>query len=202
LSEATGLVLFVEYLGSLAFSATPGHWRPRKLTFRAFLVGTCLDGTVSLLSIADEYTAHARAVPVQAQVVAGAARVQRTGPTRFTFTCLFQDHRGAAHAAWFSDLGQGVPIKVQQAITGGQLPVETAVAYDPQWPGRTWLADMEYSDDNRLFFYSLLSIIVSGGLTLGLMGLNEQCRFLPPAGSGPFLGMTVLFCCVGFLQGW
>ena len=202
LSEVTGLVLFIEYMISLAFSKATRPWQPRKLTIRVFLLGTCLDGAVSLLSIADEYIAYARALRVQGQVVAGTARVQWSEHTRFTFTCTFQDQQGMVHTAWFSLVQTGVPINVQQAIKRGQLPAATEIAYDPHWPGRTWLAEVEYSDDNRLFLYSLLSILLSSVLTLGLMGLKGECRFLPPAGIGPFLGMVALFCAAGFLQGW
>jgi hypothetical protein len=41
-----------------------------------------------------------------------------------------------------------------------------------------------------------------GEATTGLMAAQEECRFLPPAGTAPFLGMIVLFSGAGFLQGW
>src|SRR5262249_20558451 len=96
----------------------------------------------------------------------------------------------------------GVPRTVEKAIELGQLPVGTDIAYDPKWPGRTWLAEVPYSDDNRLFIYSLTSVMLSGLLTVGLMLFSDKHCLIPPAGIGPFLGMTALFGAAGFLQGW
>jgi hypothetical protein len=203
LSEATGLAAFVAYMVRLTFTSAKRPWRPRKYSVRVIVLSTCLDAGMSLWSMAEEYLGHSRAVRVQAQVVDGTTRVMPAGDTRLTFTCTFQDQQGVVHSAWFPLVKQpDVPINVQQAVLGGQLPATAEVLYDPRWPGRTWLADLEYTDDGRLFFYSLISLFCSTLLAIVLRGLNEDYRFVPPPASAAVFIMTVLFSCVAYFQGW
>lgn len=202
-AEATGLVSFVAYTISLALPGGPRPRRPRKLAVGVFLLGACLDGVFSLWSLAVEYMAHGRAVQVPAQVVGGKARGDRAGHTSFTFTCTFQDQNGGMHTAWFPEVPETqVPINVQQAISGGQLPVAIDVVYDPRWPGRTWLAGVEYSDDGRVHFYSLMSLFCSTMLAFPLAGWGQEYRYVPPPGTGPFFMMIAFLGIAALFQGW
>src|SRR5262245_32348403 len=202
LSEATGLVAFLAFTASIALWGTTRRWWPRKLTLSLFILGIGLDATMTVWSMVDEYAGHSRSVRVQAQVVEGKARVQPAGDTLYTFTCTFQEQQGQLHTAWFPHFDKVVPQNVRQAIQAGQLPVAIDLTYDPKWPGRSWLADWEYSDDGRLFFYSLMAVFCSSLLAPALTGWNEQHRLIPAGGTAPFLVMIPFFCGAGFFQGW
>jgi hypothetical protein len=202
LSEATALLLFVEYTIAIVVSGANRAWRPRNLTIGAFIVGTCLNVGIALLSMVDEYRASARAIQVPAEVVKGTARRQNAGFVNYTFTCTFRDRDKTDHTAWFSYVQNNVPANVREKIEHNQLPVITGIMYDPLWPGRTWLADVPHTDDNRLFVYSFISILFSSLLTALLIMMRKHFHWLPPPGIGPFIGMTALFCASAFLQGW
>jgi Protein of unknown function (DUF3592) len=202
MSEAIGLLSFVGYTISVALPAGPRPRTPGKFAVRVVLLGACLDAAFSGWSLAAEYLAHGRAVRVPAEVVAGKARETHPGHTTFTFTCTFRDPNGGVHAAWFPLVRNAdVPVPVQQAIVGGQLPAAIDVLYDPECPGRTWLADVEYSDDGRVYFYSLMSLFCSTLLAFPLAGWGAEYRYLPPPATGPFLMMVVFLGLAGLFQG-
>lgn len=201
LSEATGLVLFIQYIVSLIL---PDRMRSRlyhHMTVRMFVISLCLDAAVSLWSGAEEHLAHARAVRVKAQVVEGRVRAQWPDHTAFMFTYEFQDARGGRHTGWYSHISSHVPVNVKQAIQGGQMPVDVDILYDPSWPGRSWLAELEYSDDNRLFLYSLLTLLFTIVPTIVLMYLNQHSQWMPSPGTGPFFGMIIVLLMAGLIQG-
>jgi hypothetical protein len=61
--------------------------------------------------------------------------------------------------------------QVAQAIRQEQLPIQVAVAYDPERPARCWLAELGWDDSQRLCYFSLLVLLFQGLLSLGFMAL-------------------------------
>ena len=149
----------------------------------------------------EERIAYSRAVRVKSLVVQGSVRTQWPDHTRFTFSYVFKDAHGGRHTAWFSHIQLDVPRNIQQVIKAEQFPIAVDILYDPDWPGRSWLAEAEYSDNERLFLYSLMTLLFSTMLTFALMYMNQHCRWVPPPGTGPFFGMMVVLLMAGWIQG-
>ena len=155
-----------------------------------------------MLGMIDERGGYRRAVPAQAQVVAGKSFIQSTGHHRYTFFCTFVDHLGRRQDAWFSLLADRLPVAIRRGIDSGKLPTNFRVLFDPDWPGRNWPAHLAYSDDGRLHLYSILNILFSAPLTGLVALLSRKVNMLPPPEVIPFYsGLWVLFF-AGMVQGW
>jgi hypothetical protein len=76
------------------------------------------------------------------------------------------------------------------------------VSYDPNRPSRSWPADFPYSDNNRLFVFSLISLLFSSLLAANLAVFRKWLPVLPPPEVGPFVAATLLLLTAGLLQGW
>ncbi|HEY8750763.1 MAG TPA: DUF3592 domain-containing protein [Tepidisphaeraceae bacterium] len=198
---AIAMLLFLEY----GFSQTTGkplYPKAYDVTFIAFLIAAACEGALAGHSIIEETLAHSRAVRAPAEIVSGHSRRQPEGHRRYTLTCSFVDQRGKRHLAWFSDVSDGIPARVQSAIDTGRSPATKDVAYDPQWPGRNWLADVPYSHDNRLFIFSLMALLFSLPLAGGLAVFRRWMPWLPTPRVAPFLGATWMLVMAAAIQGW
>jgi hypothetical protein len=81
------------------------------------------------------------------------------------------------------------------------LPAPVIIVYDAAWPRRSWLAGLPYSDDNRIYLYSLLTLVFSSSLAALLATLRKHIEGLPPPEVAPFLGAVLVLCLGGVVQG-
>jgi hypothetical protein len=203
-SELAGTVVFLQYPMSFILPSWALRRPTSRLTFKAFCLAICVDLTFSAYEALAERGAYARAIPVQSSVAEGRSFVQRTGHRRYSFTCKFVDHTGSNRVAWFSLLARELPLQVCGKIDDGKLPAALALHYDPAWPARCWVDGSTFTDNNRVYVYSILSVVFSALISANLVSLRKICGFasLPPPEVGPFIGATFLFCTVAALQGW
>jgi hypothetical protein len=201
-SEMASLLFFFRYSVAMVFPVRGIAAPSSRLTIGVFLVSAAMDASVSLYGLAKDRIAHGRAKKADARVVAGHTFVQETGHRRYSFNVAFRDQAGRDRVVFHSLLARDVPAKVRAAIDKGQFPVDVALLYDPLWSSRSWPAWKPYSNDNRLPFYSLLSLIMSG-LVCALLGqLRRRCPSLPPPEIVPFFASVFFLWICAVLQGW
>jgi hypothetical protein len=201
-SEAAALVCFVRYGLRTLLPVSFASAGTSRLTFKTFAIAAFIDFAFSIDGMIEERWAHWRAVPAQARVFAGHSLLQHTGHRRYTLTCQFIDRAGDLQTGWYSLLEAETPFEVRKGVDDRKLPVDLNVSYDPEWPSRNWPADVPYSDDNRMFLYSLITLLFSGMLTANLAVLRWWFPALPPPEVGPFSGATLSLLGAGLLQGW
>lgn len=197
-SELAAFVLFMEY-GLQQIVQT--RWNRSRITVHAFIVATLLDLGLSAYSIIEENAAHNRALPAAGTVDAGYSWMESSGHTRYTLDYRFHDQTGKQYGGWYSDISDGVPDDVRAAVDNQNFPANIAVSYDPKWPTRSWLADVPYSHDNRLFIYSLFVIMLSVPLGGALALLHRSMSWFPDARMAPFFSATWILCLGAILQG-
>lgn len=176
--------------------------RASHLTLKAFFVAAAFDLAFSIHGMIEERWAHRFAVPIRAQVIAGRSFAQPSGHRRYSLTCQFIDQAGRLQTGWYSLLSPDVPHAIRASVDGGKLPVGLNISYDPNWPSRSWPADLAYSDNNRIYLYSIITLVFSGLLTANLAVFRKWLTSLPPPEVGPFVGATLLLLGAGLLQGW
>jgi hypothetical protein len=201
-SEAAAFLCFVAYGVRQLLPPSLVFPRASRLTVKAFFIAVAFDLAFSIHGMIEERWAHSVAVPAQAQVHAGHSFVQWTGDRRYSLTCAFVNRDGQLQSGWYSLLSADVPPEVRLGVDGRKLPVGWKVAYDPNRPSRSWPAHLPYSDNDRLFMFSLITLLFSGLLTANLAVFRKWLTGLPPPEVGPFLGAAVLLFTVGRLQGW
>ncbi len=201
-SEAAAFVCFVGYGVRQLLPASTAPAQASRLTMKAFLVAAAVDLAFSIYGMIEERWAHCGAVPAQGQIIGGRSFVQSSGHRRYSLRCQFIDRAGQLQNGWYSLLSPEVPPEVKVGIDGRKLPVALKVAYDPKWPSRSWPADLPYSDNNRMFLFSLSTLVFSGLLTANLAMFRKYLPALPPPEVGPFFGATLLLLGAGLLQGW
>jgi hypothetical protein len=173
-----------------------------RLTLRSFLIAVALDVGFTVYETVAERVAYSSAVPAGAQITAGHSFVQPIGHRRYSFTCSFRDRNGVVQHVWFTLLDKEVPPPIRVGIDGGLFPIPLAVVYDPTWPIRSWPAGLPYSDDNRLFLFSAISLLFSSLLAAFFALPGKWLGGLPPPEVAPFLGAILLLNACGFIQGW
>ena len=200
-SETAALVVFVHYCLTriVPDSLLPPH--KSRGTLKGFLVAAAIDVGFSVDGMIAERLAHSSAAPAEAQVTAGYSFLQTSGHRRYSLTCSFRDRNGQVQRAWFSQLAREVPLPVRRKIDEGKLPVPLEIVYDPSWPHRSWPAGLPYSDDNRIFLYSLSTLILSGLLSALLATLGKTFAGLPPPEVAPFVGAVFFLYFGAMLQG-
>ena len=199
LSELTALVLFVRFGFCWFFQRVTS--RSSKRITAAFVLGTILDLTLSGMSVLDEDAAYARSVVAPANVTNASHWMQSNQDTRYTFTYEFRDDQGNLHKGWCSDVRDGIPAEVKRAICNGKIPAPLQIKYDPRWPARSWLAGVQYTHDNRLFVFSLFTILLGCIAAATLVAFRPTLTWLPTTDVAPFLGATWVLCTAAAFQG-
>jgi hypothetical protein len=201
-SDAAAFVCLVGYGLRQVLPSSIVPCRASKLTFKAFFIAAVCDLAFSIYGMIEERWARSGAALAQGQVVAGHSFAQPSGHRRYTLSCQFLDRTGQLQHGWYSLLAPEVPHDVKASVDNGKLPVALKIAYDTKWPSRSWPADVPYSDNNRMYVFSLITLVFSGLLTANLAIWRKWLPGLPPPDVGPFLGATLLLVAAGLLQGW
>ena len=149
------------------------------LALVTILAAIAADSWMALRCMWDEREGYAAAVRVPGQVIAVDRREFPKNVTYVLF-CTFQDRAGNVRQSRFAlrevpgqGLPPGLPPAVAAAVRAGRVPFPVAVAYDPSWPGRDWLAGAGWDDDNRLHYFSLLVLLFQAvGLPLFMLALS------------------------------
>jgi hypothetical protein len=201
-SEAAAFLCFVGYGVRQLLPASLAPARASRLTVKAFFIAAAFDLAFSIYGMIEERWAHWFAVPVQAHVYAGQSFVQWSGHRRYSLTFAFLDRTGQLRDGWYSLVSSQVPPEVRMGVDGRKLPVRLKLSYDQDRPSRSWPAHLPYSDNDRLFMFSLITLLFSGLLTANLAVFRKWLSGLPPPEVGPFLGAALLLFVVGTTQGW
>jgi hypothetical protein len=106
----------------------------------------------------------------------------------YALRCSYVDGNQNVHTATFQlrdpdELPRLVPAVVQ-AVRAERLPAPVAIAYDPQRPGRSWLADLGWKDATRLHGFSLCVLLFQAMASVVFLLLLACVR--SPAGGLPW----------------
>lgn len=99
----------------------------------------------------------------------------------YTLHCRYEDANRVAHAAVFrlrdpDELPRLAPAAVR-AVRAERLPAPVAVAYNPDRPAQSWLADLNGEDATRLHGFSLCVLVFQGlGAWLFLLMLGNAYK--------------------------
>lgn len=142
-----------------------------------------VDLTVSLGLMYREKKSHASAE----EVIGRATAVQKAefpACTKYDVDCQFTDKQGRNYTCRFTirdDRQKGWPTGVPQGLVEslrvGQVPFAVAVRYDPDQPGRNWIAGTGWDDGERLHYFSLLPLLFQAMfLPVFLLLLSAEVR--------------------------
>lgn len=171
------------------------------LVVATFFLSMGADVAFSIQCAVEEETGYEDAVRVNARVFAGETKQLRFNKGKmYRLDCDFIDQRGVRQETVFIVGASELPGPVCKAVDDRDLPRSLEIAYDPDWPARTWLTSSKSPNHNRLHFLSLSILLFQGILTWILLSLRQRStgeRYLP-AEVCPFLATAVVLFLSGF----
>jgi hypothetical protein len=181
---ATALVWFVVFMVEYLVRGQPLRVRPWDsfkrekewlLAVGSLLLSCGTDLAVTLHLMHEDRAAFQTAQVVQGQAVAMRA-ILHPRRNRYDLDCTFTDLQVNRHEARFlvsedpvTGFPAAVPPATVQALRAGQAPVPLRISYDPAWPDRSWATDFGWDDGNRLHYFSLIVLVMRGGVLLLLV---------------------------------
>jgi hypothetical protein len=210
-SEFMALFWFLRYgLGRLwqrCRGLEPG--RISRLSCQVVVISTGLglgvDWLVTFRSRAIERHAFDRAAIAAGEVIACERDIDLFGLNRrYKLVCRFMDRNQVAHTVEFVLAGRNTPPAMARALAVGAFPMALPIAYDPQYPSRSWVASLPLhrQDGDRIYQVSFLAVffntLLFANLGLWAILLDWPEELIPWIHSAPLFVIASLLW-MGFL---
>jgi hypothetical protein len=210
-SEFMALFWFLRYGLARLYQRSRGLEARRisRLSCRVVVISSALglgvDWVVTFRSRAIERQAFDRAAIAAGEVIACDRDVDWLGLNRqYKLVCRFLDRNQVTHHVEFVLAGRDTPPPLAQALAVGPFPMALPIAYDPQHPGRSWIASLPLNkqDGDRIYQVSFVAVFLNtllfANLGLWAIWLDWPEGLVPWLHSAPLFVITFLLW-MGFL---
>ena len=200
LSEVTAVFWYVKLLPGMV-RGTLDCVPVTRLAWTTLLLGCSIDVAMTVGEMRGEHAAYDRSmVSGRSEAVHVATRSVRGARRLESLTCTFTDAENVRHPATFLRANTLFPPDVERKALRGDVPFGVSVRYDPECPGRYWLAETTHPHHNRIFWASFSAMTLGGVLGAICLEARRDLRWAIPTEIAPLLAVSIVFGVPGVLN--
>ncbi|HSU56777.1 MAG TPA: DUF3592 domain-containing protein [Candidatus Dormibacteraeota bacterium] len=146
--------------------------KTRKVVVIASIGAMVLDLVFTVYLMVNERAGYQQGVVTQAEVFAIQVH-KRELATGYDLDCRFKDELGIQHQAHLRVLAKrhempsGLPYPAARLLEGASdADHHIPIRYDPRLPERAWINGLGWEDENGLYWFSVGTLLLQGGLVL------------------------------------